>query len=220
MTELIDLLDSAAPEPGAPHPEVVAADLRRGRTALVRRRRTASAAVALLGATATAGAFAFIPQIGDHNDERFVVPAVGAVAGDPPNPGVDLVAYDGPLNGALFDPAEIPAGWSVSGDAHHLLISPPGSSSSDDIFIGKILVSIDKGIPNEPLPKDEGRVAVGDVTGYVITADPSALQVWVPLPNGTALRTQAPPSLGWDESTLGRFLGGVSVLSGAKGTTG
>jgi hypothetical protein len=220
MTELIDLLDSVAREPGAPHPEVVAEDLRRGRRALMRRRRAAASAVALMGAAATAAAFALIPQIGGDNDVRMVAPAVGPVASDPPNPGVDLVAYDGPLHGAKLDPAEIPDGWSVSGDAYHLLISPPGSSSSDDTFLGKILVSVDKGIPDEPLPKDEGRVAVGDVTGYVITADPSAMQVWVPLPNGTALRTQAPPSLGWDASTLGRFLGGVSVLPGAKGTTG
>jgi hypothetical protein len=195
-------------------PEVVAADLRRGRRALVRRRyASASAALLLTGAAVVAG-IAVVPQLGGHDGVQAVSPA----APDAPNPGVDLVAYDGPLHGAAFRPAEIPRGWTLSGDDYHLLLTPPGLSPSGD-FVGKILVSIDKGIPNEPLSKN-AQIAVGDRTGYAIRADASALQVWVPRADGTALRTQAPPSTGWDEATLGRFLGGITVLPGAKGTSG
>jgi hypothetical protein len=210
MTELRQLLDLAAGDPPTPSPDVVASDVRRGRRALrLRRARVGAAglvAIALLGAAGL--------SLTDPTQDRLtaVTPA-----SDPPNPGVDLVAYDGPLHGARLRPAEIPSGWSVSGDAYHLLVSPPGSTSPG--FLGKLLVYIGKGIPREPLPKTV-EVPVGDRTGYAIRADESALQVWVPLGDGPALRVQAPLSTGWDEATLGRFLGGVSVLDGAKATNG
>jgi hypothetical protein len=213
MTDLRDVLDSAAPPTPTPTPDVVSGDLRRGRQALLRRRVVQSSAGLLLTGAAVVAGIAVVPQLGGH-DVRVVTPA----APDASNPGVDLVPYDGLLHGAAFRPAEIPAGWTVSGDDYSLLLTPPGLASSGH-FVGKILVSIDKGIPNEPLPKD-AEIAVGDRTGYAIRADASALQVWVPQADGTALRTQAPPTTGWDEATLGRFLGGVTVLAGAKGTSG
>jgi hypothetical protein len=210
MTELRQLLDLAAGDPPTPSPDVVASDVRRGRRALrLRRARVGAAglvAIALLGAAGL--------SLADPTQDRLtaVTPA-----SDPPNPGVDLVAYGGPLGGARLQPAEIPDGWSVSGDAYHLLVSPPDNRSPD--FRGSIVVYVDKGIPREPLPKD-AEVPVGERTGYAIRTDPSGLQVWVPLLNGIALRAQASPDTGWDEATLGRFLGGVSVLDGAKATTG
>ena len=213
MTDLRDVLDSAAPPTPTPTPDVVSGDLRRGRQALLRRRVVQSSAGLLLTGAAVVAGIAVVPQLGGH-DVRVVTPA----APDASNPGVDLVPYDGLLHGAAFRPAEIPAGWTVSGDDYSLLLTPPGLASSGH-FVGKILVSIDKGIPNEPLPKD-AEIAVGDRTGYAIRADASALQVWVPQADGTALRTQAPPTTGWDEATLGRFLGGVTVLAEAKGTSG
>jgi len=43
---------------------------------------------------------------------------------------------------------------------------------------------------------------------------------WVRQPDGTALRAQAPPRLGWDEATVGRFLGGVQVSDTAVASKG
>jgi hypothetical protein len=222
MTDLRDVLDSAAPLAPTPTPDVVSGDLRRGRQALLRRRVVQSSAGLLLTGAAVATGFAVLPQLGPEPvGTRVVTPAAPAApaAPDAPNPGVDLVPYDGPLHGAAFRPAEIPSGWTVSGDDYFLLLTPPGLATSGHDFVGKILVSIDKGIPNEPLSKD-AEIAVGDRSGYAIRAHASALQVWVPRTDGTALRTQAPPTTGWDEATLGRFLGGVTVLAGAKGTSG
>ena len=42
----------------------------------------------------------------------------------------------------------------------------------------------------------------------------------MPQDDGTALRAQAPLDLGWDEATLGRFLGGVTVGDGATASVG
>lgn len=216
MTDLTDLLDSAAGAPGAPSNDVVHADLVRGRRALVRRRWARTSAATLI--TAAAVSAAFVAPLGGSGDAHvgIRIPAAGQTHEDPPNPGVDLVSFDGRLRGAKFRPAEIPEGWSLSGDAYRLLISPPNISTSDDYYVGKIHVFMFEPLSGEPLPKD-AEVAVGDRTGYVNRSDPSALQVWLPLPKGDALRASAPASTGWDEATLGRFLGGIAVLDGAKG---
>ena len=215
MTDLHDVLDTAAGSSAAVAPEVVAADLRRGRRALVRRRYASTSAALLLTGAAVVTGIAVVPQLGGHDGVRGVLPA----AQDAPNPGVDLVPFDGPLHGAAFRPAEIPVGWTVSGDDYSLLLSPPGSTTTNGDFTGKVVVYVDKGIPNEPLP-EKAEVAVGDRTGYAIRADSSALQVWVPQADGTALRAQAPLALNWDEATLGRFLGAVTVSDAAVAGVG
>jgi len=215
MTDLRDLLDSVAGEPGLPTPDVVEADARRGRRALLRRRSGRTSAVAVLAAAVAVGV-AVVPSLGRDGATQTVAPA----SQDAPNPGVDLVAYDGPLSGAAFRPAEIPTGWSVGGDDFVLLVAPPGQQpSTASAFIGKIAVYLDSGVPNESLPTGT-TVPVGDRTGYVIDADPSALQVYVRRPDGSALRAQAPLDLHWDAATLGRFLAGVTVLDGAQASKG
>jgi hypothetical protein len=203
-----------AADPGVPTPDVVDGDARRGRRALVRRRSLRTGAGLVLVAAVGIGA-ASLPGGGEPRT-RTVAPA----SEDVPNVGVDLVAFDGPLAGAALRPAEIPTGWSVGGDAHGLLVAPPGERPvMTGAFTGKIFVYLDKGVPGEPLSKAQ-TVPVGDRTGYVIPDDPSALQVYVPLDDHTVLRAQAPPSLHWDPATLGRFLGGVKVLAGAKASVG
>ena len=215
MTDLRDLLDTVAGEPGMPTPDVVDADARRGRRALLRHRSARTGAVVVLAAAAAVGV-TVLPGLGGDESTRTVVPATQ----DAPNPGVDLVAYDGPLAGAAFRPAEIPSGWSVGGDDHVLLLAPPGQQPNPALpFLGKIAVYLDSGIPNEPLPRD-ATVPVGDRTGYVIDADASALQVYVQRDDGTVLRAQAPLRLHWDAATLGRFLAGVTVLDGAQASKG
>ena len=222
MTDLTDLLDSAAGEHAAPTPDLVAADLARGRRALLHRRWT-RAGLAVAGVAAVGAAAFAVPGAlgGAHRQEQVVHAAAGSGSvADAPNPGVDLVDFDTQAPLKPIAPGVIPHGWSVSGDEHALVIAPPGNDTSPADFQGKLVVYVDaNNIPNESLPT-KAEVAVGDRTGYAIRADASALQVWVAQPDGTALRTQAPPSTGWDEATLGRFLGGVTVLPGAKGTSG
>ena len=223
MTDLTDLLDSAAGHHPAPSPDVVRDDVARGRRALVRRRWT-RAGLAVTGAAAVAVAAVTAPGVLDRGHEvRGVVPAAGGGAGsaaDAPNPGVDLVAFDHGAAPTPLSPGLVPDGWSVSGDEYALVIAPPGSDTSPADYRGKLVVYLDANtIPNESLPMTIA-VDVGDRTGFAIRAEPSMLQVWVPLEDGTALRAQAPPSLGWDEATLGRFLGSVVVGEGASAGVG
>jgi hypothetical protein len=218
MTDLHDVLDSVAGHPPAPTPDVVADDLRRGRRALLHRRWARGSAFALAGAAAVV-AMAVVPgYVGGSGEVQVVTPASGQPV-DPPNPGVDLVRFDAGAQPKPLSPGEIPAGWTVSGNEYALVVAPPGLDTSPDDFVGKLVVYLDPGIPNEPLPTSV-EVAVGDRTGYAIRADAAALQVWVGQDDGTALRAQAPLDLGWDEATLGRFLDGVSVGPGAKASAG
>jgi hypothetical protein len=223
MTDLTDLLDSAAGNHPAPSPDVVHEDVARGRRALVRRRWT-RAGLAVTGAAAVAVAAVAVPAALDTGpDVRGVVPAAGGGVGpaaDAPNPGVDLVPFDAGPSPKPLSPGLVPDGWSVSGDEHALVIAPPGSDTSPADYRGKLVVYLDANtIPNESLPMKVS-VDVGDRTGFAIRAEPAMLQVWVPQEDGTALRAQAPPSLGWDEATLGRFLGEVVVGEGASAGVG
>ena len=228
MTDLTDLLDSAAGQHGAPSPDVVRDDLARGRHALVRRRWTRTG-LAVSGAAAVAVAAVAVPAALDTQHEvRGVVPAAGGSAGagggasaaDAPNPGVDLVAFDAGQAPKPISPGLVPDGWSVGGDEFALVIAPPGNNTSPADYRGKLVVYLDANtIPNESLPMKIA-VDVGDRTGFAIRAEPSMLQVWVPQEDGTALRSQAPMSLGWDEATLGRFLGAVVVGEGATAGVG
>ena len=219
MTGLTDLLDSAAGHPAAPTPDVVDADLRRGRRALLHRRWARGSAVALAGAAAVAALAVAPGYVGGDRDVQVVTPATGQQPADPPNPGVDLVAFDAGTHPKPLSPGEIPTGWTVSGNEFALVVAPPGLDTSPDDFRGKLVVYLDSGVPNESLPKGD-TVAVGDRTGYAIPDDASVLQVWVPQDDGTSLRAQAPLDLGWDAATLGRFLGGVTVGDGAKASVG
>ena len=217
MTDLRDVLDSAAGDAATPPPDTVDADLHRGRRALAHRRwgRVGATAVAasLIAVSAVAA-----PGILGSDEPDGVVAVPGSGAEDPANPGVDLVAFDGGPAPKPISPGLIPKGWTVSGNEYALVISPPDVTTSPDDFEGKLVVLVDSAVP-EPLPR-EVEVAVGDRTGYAIRADDSALQVWVPRSDGTALRAQAPARLHWDEATVGRFLGAVHASDAAVASNG
>lgn len=217
MTDLTEILDSAAGEHPAPSPDTVRDDLARGRRALVRRRWVRSSAVAVGAAAAVAAAVVApgIGSIGGGGSQHEV-----QVAAPDTNPGVQLVPFDAGPTPKPISPGMIPQGWTVTGNEFALAIAPPGDTTSPDDFRGKLVVYVDQNnVPNESLPRTH-EVAVGDRTGYAIRADKAALQVWVPQADGTALRAQAPPALGWDEATLGEFLGSVTVSAQAQAGVG
>lgn len=218
MPDLFDVLDSAAGPAPAVTPDVVSADLRRGRRALLRRRYAGGSAALLLTGAAVLAGVTVLPDLGSTpaGSTRITAAAGGSASGQVTT-RVPLVPFGGALHGALLAPKEVPEGWTVAGTPSVLLVAPPGSTTGTDDFTGKLVVYVQ----TDPvgLPKD-AVVPMGDRTGYAIRSDHGALQVWVPLADGTALRAQAPPSLGWDEATLGALLGGVRLLPGATGTAG
>lgn len=224
MTELRDLLDSVAGSPAAPTPDIVAADAQRGRRALLRR-RSARAGGGLVLAAAVAFGVTVLPDGGDQQ-VRVVAPgSVGVPAG---NVGVDLVPFAGPLHGAKLRPAEVPTKWTVGGNELALVVAAPVPAGTPapnrEDYRGKLVVMLEdeSTLPAaEQLPTDKP-IAVGDRTGYIITADPAALQVYVPVdgrPN-TVLRAQAPLSLRWDNAVLARWLSGVTLLDGVTSARG
>ena len=97
MTDLADLLDSAAGDHPAPTPDVVGADLARGRRALLHRRWT-RAGLAVAGVAAVGAAAVAVPGAWVRGSSRCgsSSPAAGGTVSvaDAPNPGVDLVDFD------------------------------------------------------------------------------------------------------------------------------
>ena len=91
MTDLRELLDTAAGEPATPTPDVVSSDLRRGRVALRRRRGLLGGSALVLAGAAVAVGLAVVPHLGGDGTTR---QTVIAPAGSSANPGVDLVPWD------------------------------------------------------------------------------------------------------------------------------
>ena len=70
MTDLRELLDTAAGEPAAPTPDVVSSDLRRGRIALRRRRGVRGASALVAASAAVALGLAVVPASGTARPGR------------------------------------------------------------------------------------------------------------------------------------------------------
>jgi hypothetical protein len=139
MPELTEQLAELAELPApAPSDATVQADLRRARGALTRRRRSLTAAVALVAAVATAGSLAYATRSGTTD------PAAGrgsARAGTP-SQQIRLVAYHGDqLPGFIV--SEVPEGYVLQGATSFSLdIAQPGDNSSVDSFDGKLVVML------------------------------------------------------------------------------
>jgi len=73
MTDLRELLDTAAGEPAAPTPDVVSSDLRRGRLALRRRRGVRGASVLVAASAAVALGLVVVPGLGGDGTTRQTV---------------------------------------------------------------------------------------------------------------------------------------------------
>jgi hypothetical protein len=216
MTDLHDVLDSVAGQQPSPTPDVVAADLRRGRRALLHRRWARGSAVALAGAAAVA-ALAFAPgYVGGNDEVQVVTPATGSQPADPPNPGVDLVAFDAGANPKPLSPGEIPAGWTVSGSEYALVIAPSGSTTSPDDFRGKLVVMVS---PDQTAAPGATSIDVAGTPGTFSVEDGTQILIFTP-DGGRQVVVQAPAELGWDDATVARFASAVTVSADAKAGRG
>lgn len=220
MTDLTDLLDSAAGQPAAPAPDVVADDLRRGRRALARQRYVRAGAGLLLTGAAVATGIVLIPQLGDEPAQTQVaVPGAGTSAQPA---AVALVPFDEaaqPKQGAQptpISPGLVPDGWSVLGTEFALVIAPVGNTSSPDDFRGKLVVMVS---PDQTAAPGATSIDVAGTPGTVSVEDGTQILIFTP-DGGRQVVVQAPKSLGWDDATLARFAAAVTVSADAQAGRG
>lgn len=145
MSDLRELLDIAAGEPGAPPPHVVSSDLRRGRSALRRRRGLRAASGLVLAGVALAVGVAVVPDI----EHLSAPPILVAPGGSSSESGVRLVLSAPDTSAGPFNPTVVPEGWTISSDNYALVISPPDVTTSPDDFEGKLVVTLVKN-PHPP----------------------------------------------------------------------
>jgi hypothetical protein len=222
MTDIKEVLDrTARTVEVTPSAETVEADLRRGRVALARRRRSrvvrfsvaGTVAAALVGTTIVSGDLGGTNETTRPAPSSRIVPTQGSGRGDAV--AVRLVAYHGEqLDGFIVD--QVPEGWYLQGsNTFRLTIAPQGDTSSPDDFVGKLVVTLLSSSAPQKLPSGEP-VKVGAYDG-VVTPGPPADTLFYENDAGHIVEIQAwRSSLGWTNEQLASFAQGVQVTSEAQ----
>jgi hypothetical protein len=215
MTDLRALLDTVAGEPALPTPDVVSSDLRRGRTALRRRRRLQATAGLVLAGAALAVGVAVVPDI-----EHLTAPPLLVVpGGSSSQSGVRLVLSAPDTSAGPFNPSVVPEGWTIYSDNYELVISAPGMTSSPDDFEGKLVVTLLKK-PHPPTRAQPVAVSYNNVDATT-WREGNATVVLLRLPDDPIpLEVRAPESLGWSMDTLLTFVMGVQTNEDAVPSDG
>ena len=213
MTDLRELLDTAAGESAAPTPDVVSSDVRRGRIALRRRRGVRGASVLVLAGAAVAVGLAVLPNLGGDGATR---QTVIAPAGTSANPGVDLVPWDAGATAKPISAALVPDGWTVSGNEFALVLSRPGVTTSPDDFGGKLVAML---AGDTTATSDAKPVTVGSAQGTISREGDTTILLW-PLSDGRVMDVQAPSALHWDTATLVQFATSLTVTADAVASRG
>lgn len=208
MNDLISRLSALGAEVGAPDDATVAADVRRGRRALRRRRAVRSVTGGAL-ALAVAG----------------TAVAVHADGGSSPEPrdattdaGVHLVDYTGPQQ-AGFTVDTVPAGFVLQGVKPSVLdITKPGDTSDIDSFVGKIVVMLQS---RDVRFRARGmEVSVNGQTGYIHDEPGAATTLEYLDAAGHDVIIQAWDTLGLTDQQLVQLAEGVTVTSDAVAPVG
>ncbi len=219
MTDLRDVLDSAAGDAASPTPDVVADDVRRGRRALLRQRYARTGAGLLLTGAAAAAGLVLVPQLGDEpaqTDVAVAVPGAGGAGASAQPAAVALVPFDQGPTPKPISPGLVPEGWSVSGNAYALVIAPAGSTTSPDDFEGKLVVMLS---PDQTAAPGATSIDVAGTPGTVSVEHGAQILVYTPDGHRQVV-VQAPAALGWDGATLARFAASVTVSRDAQAGRG
>jgi hypothetical protein len=236
MADLLELLDtlSDASAAGPARPEIVAADLARGRHALIRlrRRRVATRSSAVLAAAAIAVTATHLAQTGDHRQPS----ASGTNTQPQQHEQVHLVDYTGAQPSA-FRVSAVPAGWQViSSNQYAFVVAPPGSKPSADPadgynYVGRIAVML-QGASRLPADSPTTKVSINGKDGVLGRADdaapgnPSKMtatgDTWLIYPDaaGNDVLVQVPTSIGLTNDQIVSFARGITVTSEAKAAGG
>ena len=227
MIDIERLLDQTARSAEAtPSPEVVEADVRRARSALLHRRRrravwtsvaSTAAVVAVIGAAIVIGG---ADRTGDTPTAR--PNAMQSQGQAPGGDGVDLVTYHGEQPpGFIVD--LVPEGWYIQQPDHgaySLSIARAGDTSSPDAFVGKLVVTLLSS--DASVPKNGEPVDINGREGVISPSDGGATTLIFPYADGRYVEIQAwsLADLGWSNDQLVRFAEGITVTASAKAGVG
>jgi hypothetical protein len=216
MTDLRDVLDSAARPTPTPTPDVVSGDLRRGRQALLRRRMVQSSAGLLLTGAAVVAGVLVVPGLTEPAQRTVAIPAAGGNGVNQQPDAVALVPAPASDKAAAFTAALVPEGWRVDSNDLGLTIAAPGVTTSSDDFTGKLVVMLS---PDQAPAPGAHEVRVGAATGTVYVERDTTILVFTP-GGGQQVVVQAPAALHWDDATLARFAESVAIGPNAKAGRG
>ena len=214
MTDLRDVLDSAAGDVASPTPDVVAGDVRRGRRALVRQRYARTGAGLLLTGAAVAVGVLVIPELVTQPAQTQV--AVPGAGGSAQPAAVALVPFDQGAQPKPISAGLVPDGWSVTGNEYALVIAPAGNTTSPDDFRGKLVVMVS---PDQTAASGATSIDVAGTPGTVSVESGTQILIYTP-DGGRQVVVQAPAALGWDDATLARFAAAVTVTADAQAGRG
>ena len=214
MTDLRDVLDSAAGDVASPTPDVVAGDVRRGRRALVRQRYARTGAGLLLTGAAVAVGVLVIPELVTQPAQTQV--AVPGAGGSAQPAAVALVPFDQGAQPKPISAGLVPDGWSVTGSEYALVIAAAGNTTSPDDFQGKLVVMVS---PDQTAASGATSIDVAGTPGTVSVESGTQILIYTP-DGGRQVVVQAPAALGWDDATLARFAAAVTVTADAQAGRG
>jgi hypothetical protein len=216
MTDINELLRETARSAAAtPPPDVVEADVRRGRAWLLRRRRRRAVWSSVAGTVVVAAMVAVTVVVGPpENGSGVATPDGGNAPSDAS--GVRLVTYSGEqLDGFVVD--RIPEGWFLQGSSPYALtIAPDGDTSHPDAYTGKLVVMLYSQARPEQLPDGGEPVDVGDTDGVVTRDGSGNAHLYYIDGEGHYAEVQAPNALGWTNQELASFADGVTVTVNAQ----
>jgi hypothetical protein len=230
MTDLMDLLDSAAGRPKAPTAQTVDSDLRRGRRAQLRRRLARGSAVVVTGAAVAVGAAVLS---GGGTGPQRVGPAADPVKTTPPTSSAQPSGKTSPTSTPTPGPgtlvpaqaegkdhalsaALVPNAWQPQQSDYVLAFEPPGTDTAINDFEGKLVVMLAGSVTP---PSDARQFQFGDGNARSWSEGDTSIYYLV-LADRTALVLQVPAALGWDDMTVAGFAKGLAVGPSAQAGVG
>jgi hypothetical protein len=227
MRDLTDILRDLpqAVTPGPTDPQVVAADVARGRRAVTRRRLAFSGAAAVVVAAVALG----IAQLGQQPGGP--VTAVGGGGATVRSARLQLVAYTGEQPKG-FRVRAVPDGWQViSDDASSFVVAPPGQDVGQPApgrafsVADRIAVSL-QGLTRFGKDQQVHKVNINGREGQIGFAQEAGGRTsdtrWLTFPDaeGRRVLVQVPASVDLTNDQMVSFARGISVTDQARGIGG
>ncbi|MEU8837353.1 hypothetical protein [Streptomyces sp900116325] len=202
--------------------DAVAADLARGRRALIgQRRRIGGAGFVALGVVAATMAVAGGPFGESHSSMGTQYSAQASASSRSESPiALQLTSYAG-AQPAGFRVDSVPAGWSVtSSDEYAFLVVPPGAGNHPQPYEDGIAVML-QGDSRLPADSPVTKVTIhGRDAQLGFSGRREAKWLIFPEAAGKSVLVQVPTKLGLTDRQIIRFAQGISVTKDARALRG